>query len=270
MKDYLLELTGAKEGSQVRLNTMREYLQAYVLRILHDDGIFQTTAFWGGTALRFLHNLPRFSEDLDFSHVQGRTLSFVKLIKKLKQELDLAGYNVSVTYNEVKTVQSAFVKFEGLLYEAGLSPLKKQKLSVKIEIDTNPPEGSRLEIQIINKYFPLAFLTFDLPSFFAGKVSALLSRKYTKGRDFFDLGWYLSRWRDIKPNIRLLHNALTQTGWTKEIPREDNWRDFLYQVVDKADWRKVHRDVVNFLENPLDMKVFTKENVLRLLCPNKA
>lgn len=244
---------------------MREYLQAYVLRIMHDRNVFQSTAFVGGTALRFLYDLPRFSEDLDFLLHKKPAYSFTDLMKIIKQELVLAGYEVSVSYDETKTVQSAFVKFEGLIYEAKLSPLKSQKLSIKVEIDTRPIKGAVLTTQIVNKFFPIAFLSYDLPSLLAGKIHALLNRKYTKGRDFFDIAWYLSRFKTLSPNFKLLQNALTQTGYTKKMPVESDWRKYLSDVVKKSDWKTVHKDVVNFLKNSQDMNIFTKENVLKLI-----
>ncbi len=265
MKDYVLELAQKQTGFNTKLNIMREYLQIYILRILHDERFLRTIAFLGGTALRFIHGLPRFSEDLDFSLIEGKKYSLIDLIKKVKRELEIAGYSVTTTYNERKVVQYVFFRFEGLMYEAGISPHPQQKISIKLEIDTNPPKGAVLRPYIFNKYFPLAFLSYDLSSLFAGKLSALLTRKYTKGRDFFDIGWCLSRWRDIYPNIELLHNALRQAGWKKEIPGENNWREYLYTAVEKADWEKVRRDVENLLENPLDMNIFTRENVLNLI-----
>lgn len=265
MKDYCLELASKKTDSNAKLNIMREYLQAYILKIMHDGGLFRHTAFLGGTALRFLYGLPRFSEDLDFSLVKNEAYNFAALMKRIKEELLLAGYDISLTYNDDKIVHSAFVRFAGLLHEAGVSPLASQKFSIKVEIDTNPPKGEVLKTDIVNKYFPIAFLSYDLSSLFAGKLHALLSRKYTKGRDFFDLGWYLSRWKDIFPNMALLHNALKQTGWNREFPAEENWRDFIYDVVKKADWKKVIEDVRNFLESPSDMDVFSQENMLMLV-----
>ncbi len=265
MKDYVLELIASKTGFNAKLNIMREYLQAYILRILHNEGVFRSTAFLGGTALRFLYGLPRFSEDLDFSLVEKMGYSFVDLLKKTKQELTLAGYNISMTYNDKRTVYSAMIKFEELMYEAGISPLPKQKFSIKLEIDTRPPKGAVLKTDIVNKYFPISFLSYDLASLFAGKLCALLSRNYTKGRDFFDLGWYFSRWRDISPNITLLQNALKQTGWNKEMPTENSWREQLYKIVENADWKRVKQDVENFLENPSDLNIFTQQNVLSLI-----
>ena len=215
--------------------------------------------------MRTLHDLPRFSEDLDFSLHGHPAHSFADRMSVIKKELALAGYQIEVSYDDAKTVQSAFLKFEGLMHEAGLSPLKSQKFSVKIEIDTKPPQGAALTTQIVNKFFPIAFLTYDLPSLFAGKMHALLTRKYIKGRDFFDIAWYLSRFKTLSPNVAFLRNALTQTQFKGTMPTQEDWRRYLYAVVEKADWKIIHQDVINFLEDPRDMDIFTKENVLKLI-----
>ena len=265
MKDYLLELAAKQSGMNAKINTMREYLQAYILRIMHEEGVFSFTAFVGGTALRFLYNLPRYSQDLDFSLEKGKKLAIASLMKQIKNEMSLAGYKVFITFNDEKTVQSAFVKFSGLMKDAGISSFAEQNLAVKIEIDTNPPQGAATEVRVVNKYFPLSFLTYTKESLFAGKLHAVLSREYTKGRDFFDIGWYLSKWEGLSPNIVLLTNALRQSGWKNAYPAEGTWRDIIYEAVQKADWRKVKNDVENFLERTQDMDTFTKENVLNLI-----
>lgn len=265
MRDYVLELVSAKEGYNAKLNVMREYLQTYTLRIMHDEGVFRSVAFLGGTALRLLYGLPRFSEDLDFSLVKGTQIKFEVLLKKIMLELASSGYDVSLSYNDKKTVNSAFVKFAGILFEAGISPSKSQRFSIKIEIDSNPPQGAILETRVVNKYFPIAFLSYDINSLFAGKIHALLSRKYVKGRDYFDLGWYLSKWKGIEPNFVLLKNALEQTGWSRKLPNKDNWKELIYEVLKQVEWKKVKQDVDQFLENPSDLSIFTKENVMHLL-----
>ncbi len=265
MKEYCLELASSQSGYSAKLNIMREYLQAYILRILYAEGFFRNAAFLGGTALRFLHGLPRFSEDLDFSGAGETQMPFTELLSKVKNELQAAGYVVSLTYSDKKTVKSSFIRFEGLMYEAGVSPIKDQKLSIKLEIDTNPPDGAVIETMVVNKYFPLAFLTYDRGSLFSGKLHALLSRRYAKGRDYFDLGWYLSKWKDLTPNTVLLANALKQTGWEGEFPSEKTWRGIVFEVVKQADWDKVKKDVENFLERSGDLYIFTKENVLALV-----
>ncbi len=265
MKDYLLELLSKQTDYNIKLNIAREYLQAYALRVLYDTGTFRNTAFLGGTALRFLHDLPRFSQDLDFSTVGNKKYSFVDILKKIKNEFILAGYNVDVSYNEKTTVQSAFLRFQGLMYESEMSPHKNQVLSIKFEVDSNPPRGAVCETRIVNKHFPIAFLSYDLASLFAGKLHAILNRKYTKGRDYFDLAWYLSKWKDISPNFILLKNSLIQTGWRGKMPNEENWMDLISEKIKTIDWQAVDDDVKNFLENSGDMKVFSKENVLLLL-----
>lgn len=266
MKDYVLELAAAKTGYNAKLNIMREYVQAYVLRVMQEEGFFHSAAFVGGTALRFIYGLPRFSEDLDFSlERKENKYSFTNIMKAVERELGLAGYSVSVVTKTEKTVHNAFVKFEGLLFEAGLSPLRPQKFSIKIEIDTRPPQGANTRTTLVNKYFPLSFLTYETSSLFAGKIHAILSRQYAKGRDYFDLGWYLSRWKDIEPNLLLLNNALTQTGWDGGFIESSSWRFVVTKAVERVDWKKVRQDVENFLENPKDVDVLTKENILSLL-----
>ncbi len=264
MKEYALQLAASAQGSSAKRNILREYLQAYTLRLLHERGFFRSAAFVGGTALRFLYGLPRFSEDLDFCMERTPTDPLSKTASHLKRELTAAGYDISLACREDRTVQYVTVRFAGLLYEAGLAPLKDQKFSIKIEIDVRPPQGAGMETQIVNKYFPIAFLAYDLPSLFAGKLTALLVRRYTKGRDFFDLGWYLSRWPALVPNMPLLESGLKQASWKGEIPAVSSWRHFLRETVRKADWRQIEKDVAPFLENPRDQAIFTQENILGL------
>lgn len=265
MKDHCLEMTARQSTPFAKYNILREYTQAYVLKIMQETGCFQSHAFVGGTALRFLYDLPRFSEDLDFSAVKKSPLAFPNLVSKIKKELILAGYQVEATCREEKAVQSSFIKFEGLLFESGLSPLKSEKFSIKIEIDIRPPKGAVVVTKVINKFFPLSFLTYDLPSLFAGKLHAVLSRNYVKGRDYYDVVWYLSREKGLQPNFVLLTSALKQTGWKGGAVTADNWRTILSAQVQKSDWKIVSRDVTNFLERPDDLKILTKENVLRLI-----
>jgi predicted nucleotidyltransferase component of viral defense system len=265
MKDHCLALVAAKSGYNEKLNAMREYLQAYILSFMYEGGVFRRAAFVGGTALRFLHDLPRFSEDLDFSQVGKDKVNFGAMIDKIMRELELAGYSVSDSVEEDNTVNSAFIRFEALMHEAGISPLKSQKFSVKIEIDTNPPQGAVLEELLVNKYFPINFLAYDPASLFAGKVHAILSRKYTKGRDLFDLGWYLMTWKGIEPNFTQLNNALTQSSWQGPVISGVNWREVVSDAVRKADWKKVRSDVEQFLEHPRDIELLSQEAALKML-----
>ena len=265
MKDYALELAAAVRGTDAKRNILREYLQAYLLRLAHDSGLFRQAAFVGGTALRFLHGLPRFSEDIDLSLVEKKGFSLERLVQKFEKDLVLAGYKVSASAKAEKTVEKAMMRFEELPYESGISPLRSEKLSIRLEIDMNPPSGAVLKTEVVHKFFPIALLTYDLASLFAGKLTAILTRPYTKGRDFYDLAWYLSRWKDLAPNGTLLRHGLKQAEWNRPYPTARNWREFFAEIVQKTDWRRIEADVGRFLDRPSDMKIFTKENVLKLL-----
>jgi predicted nucleotidyltransferase component of viral defense system len=264
MKDYALELAARQPDAGSRMNVLREYLQAYALRAAYEHGLFRSAAFIGGTALRFLYDLPRYSEDLDFSLLPGASdFSFITLMKAVRDEFALAGYDVAVTYNDRKTVNHAFFRFSGLLQEAGLATMAEQKLAVRLEIDTRPPQGAGTETHVITKHFPLSFTGYDLQSMFAGKLTALFCRRFTKGRDFFDVGWYLSKWKDLSPNMALLVNGLRQAG--RKTALDMPWREMLRDAVLKADWHVVEEDVKRLLLHPGDAGILSQENILRLI-----
>jgi predicted nucleotidyltransferase component of viral defense system len=265
MKDHALELAASKEGYDAKLNCLREYLQAYILRACQEKGLFRHAAFVGGTALRFAYGLPRFSEDIDLSSVEGGRLSFSELAEYLKRELLLAGYDVELKVHASGVVRKALIRFKGLLYEANISPHSDQVIMIKVELDTRPPHGAGTETRINNQFFPVSFLIYDIPYLFAGKCHAIMTRTYTKGRDLFELGWYMTKWADLTPNIVLLRNALTQTGWKHEMPSEGTWRKLLGKVIEKISWDAVTRDVRPFLERPADLDIYSKDNILNLL-----
>ena len=137
---------------------VREYLQARVLENLQENGAFVNWAFVGGTALRFLYSMPRFSEDLDFSLVRaGVEDNFTELMKKTKGVFETEDYKLTIKAKIEKTVKSAFLKFEGLLYEIGLSPHRYETISIKVEIDTNPPSGAGFETSVVRRHCLLNF-----------------------------------------------------------------------------------------------------------------
>ena len=264
MKDRALQLVRAAPQGQKR-NVLREYLQAHVLYSLQSVRAFERIAFVGGTALRFLYGLGRYSEDLDFSLEHARGYSFDRLLDQVKSDLANAGFDVTIHPHKGELVHSAFVSLPGLLYEAGLSPHRTEKLSVKIEIDARPPAGATTTTTLINRHFLVALLHYDIPSLMSGKLHALLSRPYTKGRDVYDLLWYLSRPNPVTPNVSLLRNALAQTGWNGPRIRAENWREVIANKIVGLDFAKIAEDVEPFLERPEDRALLTREIVLSAL-----
>lgn len=254
---------GAKDPGQA-LNLLREYLQTLVLRSFHECEAFRPLAFVGGTALRFLHGLPRFSEDLDFSLVSAAGYAGQDWMAQVKRDLTLAGLDPVVTWNDRKVVHTGWIRLAGLLHEAGLSAMSEEKLAIKVEIDTRPPAGARCERRIVTRHVTFLLQHYDLPSLLAGKLHAVLTRKYAKGRDWYDLVWYLSQRPPVDANVLLLQHALDQTqGAGRHDARA--WRGLVRDRLASLDTRTISDDVRPFLERPQDAALLTHENLIGLL-----
>jgi predicted nucleotidyltransferase component of viral defense system len=266
MKEQALALArGAADRGQA-LNALREYLQSLVLRSFHESEAFRCMAFVGGTALRFLHGLPRFSEDLGFSLVAPDGYAGRDWMAKVKRDLALAGFAPEVTWNDRKTVHTGWVRLGGLLRDAGLSPLSDEKLAIKVEVDTRPPAGGRCERRLVTRSLSFLLQYYDVPSLMAGKVHALLTRRYAKGRDWYDLAWYLSQRPPVAPNLTLLQNALEQTQGADRVAAR-RWAEEARNRLLTIDMKALLEDVGPFLERPQDAGLLTRENLIGLLEP---
>ena len=266
MKDYIRQIVANVEDNILARCVAREYLQARILESVQGHGAFSTWAFVGGTALRFLYSMPRFSEVLDFSLVKaGDSDGFLELMQEAKSRFESEGYQLSIKAKTENAVKSAFIKFSGLLYEVGLSPHRSETTSIKVEIDTNPPAGAGLETSIVRKHVLLNLQHYDKSSLLAGKLHALLSRRYVKGRDVYDLMWYLSDRSWPGPNIVLLNNALAQSGWKGGQITAETWKENVIEAVSKYDWQKVIADLRPFVEKRQELEILTKDNLMKLL-----
>ena len=249
---------------QMRLNAAREQLQLIVLAALHDAGAFRSIAFVGGTCLRIVHGLRRYSEDLDFSQIDDSEYDFQKILERIAAKLKAVGIVHSIKARSVKTVQSAQIRFPQIRRMIGEHPMADAKLTIKLEVDTRPPGGWMTEHHIRQTEFGLtALVAYDLPSLFAGKIHALCCRKYTKGRDWYDLVWYLTRQPPVEPNTDMLTKALVQTeGNTAWDGRE--WRAHLQQRIEPLDLPAVVADIAPFIERPEELDVFSIAGLLHL------
>jgi len=247
-----------------RLNVLREYLQALVLRSLHESEAFQCIAFVGGTALRFLYGLPRFSEDLDFSLDSSAGYAPENWMSKTKRDLQLAGLDAAVTLNDRKTVHVAWIKIAGVLKAVGLTGMAEQKLSIKLEIDTRPPAGAETRNQVIERHRMFVVRCYDLPSLMAGKLHALITRKYPKGRDWYDFIWYRAQRPQPKSNLVLLQNALDQTQGAVVFD-SSKWEGYVREKIATLDIGKIREDVQPFLERQEDAALITRDNLEAVL-----
>ena len=275
MKEHIRDLVAeAKTNAEATL-LVREYLQARILEALQRAGAFEHWAFLGGTALRFLYRLPRFSEDLDFSRTtamkpgESMRAEFDRYVARIKSAFESEAYDVDVRDRPDAAVQSAFVGFPGLLHELGLSPHQGQKITIKIEIDSNPPPHASTTTSLVRRHVLLNLLHYDKPSLLAGKLHALVHRSHVKGRDVYDLVWYLSDPSWPEPNLPLLRASLSQTGMELTDQQIADWRDIVADRIATMEWNRIVADVRPFLEQTEDLALLTSENVLGLLRRSK-
>jgi predicted nucleotidyltransferase component of viral defense system len=233
MKDQIRSLLSRQNTPIQSTLIVREYLQARILEALQRSGGFRRWAFLGGTALRFLYQLPRFSEDLDFSRTEpsgpgsAALEEFSRLITRVQR-----------------------------LFEAE---------TYQVEVDTNPPAGASTETSLVRRHVLLNLLHYDKPSLFSGILHALIARPYTKGRDVYDLLWYLSDRTWPEPNFQLLRTSLEQTGPKLDDEAVKDWRSSVLARLREAHWQRVVLDVTPFLERAQDIELLTRENLLALL-----
>lgn len=267
MKEQLLDIVRGANSPVLGRNLAREYLQARILLALQEAGAMIPLAFQRGSALRFVFGLPRFSEDLDFALERSDRGGFElagageRVLAHLRRE----GYEVVMKRKTERVVESLMIGFTGLLYEAGLSAHGSERLRIRVEVDTKPPAGAHLTTTIVRRHALLNLQHHDRSSLLAGKLHAILQRTWTKGRDLFDLFWYLSDPTWPGPNLPLLNNALQQTGWDGPRLEESTWKRVVHDRVESLDWKAAERDVAPFLEPGPAVRLFGRKNLLQLL-----
>ncbi len=250
---------------QQRLNTYPEHLQESALKEIIQEvalfglwraGFFKIAAFQGGTSLRILHKLPRFSEDLDFILLEPSSeFQWRPYLGKLIQTLNQFGIEAEVTGPERldKQIRRAAIKDNSLVNQLDLSFFRGapgRKLQVKLEIDVNPPGGSNFGFTFLDYPSDFEVRHGDLASNFSLKLHALLCRPWVKGRDWFDFSWYVRK--QVAPNFDHLKSALFQAGpWYNEpINVDAQWlRVALAMKIRSIDWSKAITDVERFLDN---------------------
>lgn len=237
-------------------HAIREITQEVALAALSRTDFFQSAVFQGGTCLRIFYGLNRFSEDLDFLLRRPEPdLRLQPYLQSMSQELEAYGYRVEVA-DRSKTdaaVRKAFLKDDSVGKILQLNHIGRggpfRKIRIKLEVDTNPPAGSGEEIKYLDFPFIASVAVQDRPSLFAGKLHALLCRKYIKGRDWYDFLWYTSRRTPI--NYTFLASALTQMGpWKGQNLETDlDWcKTELEKVITAMDWKKTAEDVRRFVK----------------------
>ncbi|OYW88960.1 MAG: hypothetical protein B7Z20_01310 [Sphingobium sp. 32-64-5] len=227
-------------------HAVKEILQEIALYALWRGGFFDVALFQGGTSLRILHGLPRFSEDLDFllrtPDADFDWSPYLKILTEVAGQFGLK-LDAQPRARMDTAVRQALIKDNSIASQLDLSFAgtgRPKTIRIKLEIDVNPPLGSGEATSYLD--FPLDYEVRhqDLSSNFALKIHALLCRGFLKGRDWFDFSWYVSR--GVTPNLALLRSALVQAGpWAgDEALRVDMaWlKDALSAAMARIDWNE--------------------------------
>ena len=253
-------------NSKDRQNAIYEITQQVVLAGLHRGGFFDHAAFYGGTCLRLFHQLPRFSEDMDFSLLRpDEGFNFENYFQPIIDEFDSLGRKVEIKKKDKKTfgrVDSAFLKDNTDVYNVAFQTEKTIK--VKIEVDTQPPLMFHTEQRAMT--FPYAFMVrcFQLPDLFAGKMHALVFRNWktrVKGRDWYDFEWYI-RW-NVPLDFKHLQERIHE--FNGEDMTLEEFKAALRERLATTNIEDVKNDVRPFLRaDPRELDVWSNDYFLQL------
>lgn len=259
------------------LQALREIMQEIALAGLQRSGFFEVAAFYGGTALRIFHGLPRFSEDLDFSLLEkNNDFSLAPYLEAMENEFAALGIKVSVREKNKTTitaVDSAFLKpdttWKELIIKEVL-PDERIKLTpeikIKLEVDTMPPPGFDTEEKLSLRPFSFYTKCFSLPDLFAGKMHALLFRKWkgrVKGRDWFDLEWYIQKGVPIHLD-HFLQRAIDSGDWTKKTLTEKQFKQLLTDKIKAVSFKAVKEDIIRFIPDAKVTEIWSKDYFIDL------
>jgi len=266
--------------SEETIRALREILQEVALLGLWRGKFFEHAAFYGGTALRILHGLDRFSEDLDFSLLtMDTTFELAKYLQPLQRELAGFGFKVEgkIQSKSVETaVQSAFLKTHTakVMLEFEIDPSIQrtihpgQLLKIKLEVDTDPPPAFTTESKFLLQPIPFAVRTYSLPDLFAGKVHALLFRKWknrVKGRDWYDFIWYCT----FHPLLHVPHleERMRQSNhWSNSRPLSfPEVASLLKDAIQTLNVKQAKEDVRPFVRDPRTLDIWSTEFFMSLL-----
>ena len=254
-------------------NAAREVVQEIALIGLWRGGFFEQAAFYGGTALRIFHGLPRYSEDLDFTRLaEDSGIRLDSYLPGIATELAGWGFTfdaVSKSEGGRSGIESAFLKGNtqmNLLQIGAPSDLatrlpRNQKIQIKLELDLNPPPFATTEVRTQLLPTPYQVRLYDPGSLFAGKLHAVLCRAWksrVKGRDFYDLVWYVAR--RIPPNIAHLEARMRQSGhWGNESLTPQRLRDLLKERFQVVNIRNAVEEVRVFLKDPRELDLWSRD-----------
>lgn len=247
-------------------NATYEVMQQVALAGLQRGGFFEKAAFYGGTCLRIFHGLGRYSEDMDFTLLkEDPSFNIENYFPAIIAEFKALGRDVVITKKEKRNfgkVESAFLKDDTHVYNLAFQTEKS--LKIKIEVDTQPPLGFRTEQKLLLQPFSFMTRCVTLPDLFAGKMHALVFRKWghrIKGRDWYDFEWYVRN--DVPLDFE--HFRQRAIDFNGEDLNKEDFLKLLTERLSTADIKSVKNDVASFVKNPSELDIWSNDYFVQLI-----
>lgn len=231
--------------AELRTNTtfqkymLKEYIQLMILDFLSTSPYIQKVVFIGGTNLRLVKGIDRFSEDLDFDSKNFSQDDFTKMTDDILSFLRRSGLRAE-TRDKANDKLKAFRRnlyFPELLFELGLSGYREERFLIKVESQDQKYEYKPHIVNIKRAGF---FFPFSVPPdsiLCAMKLSALLTRQ--KGRDFYDAMFLLGQ---TEPDYEYLATK-------RDIHNKEELKEALFNTIENTDLKKKYRDFEHLLFN---------------------
>ena len=267
-EEYRLKYDGSVDRA------LAETIQAIALLGLSRTDFFAHAAFYGGTALRLLFNLDRFSEDLDFSLVKPlKEFRLCFYLGSLRNEMEAFGFTVEIEDHQKKLptqIESAFIKANTRIHviQAGVPRVIADRIHrnavcrVKLEVDIDPPPYADFEVAFIDDPVPFSIQAYSGPSLLAGKMDAVLSRGWqsrVKGRDWYDFAFLVRK--KIPLSLAHLEARLRQKGLYAETSplNEERCINLIDRRIESVDFDAAKADVIVFIRRPQDLDVWSMD-----------
>jgi predicted nucleotidyltransferase component of viral defense system len=262
------------------IHAVKEIMQEIALLGLWRSKFFEKAAFYGGTALRILYGLDRFSEALDFSLLAPQPdLNLSPYYHAIQNELESFGLLTQVEpkiKKEQGNIRSAFIKAgtqQQLLtikvpQGIGQSIHKGALIKIKIEVDMDPPGDFFTESKTLLQPIPFHILTFQLPDLFAGKLHAIICRAWktrVKGRDWYDMVWFVTQ--NVPVRLAHLRQRLIQSQhWDKTTDfTRDNLLELLRGRIAQVDFNAARQDILPFIHDPDRIALWSEDFFSQLI-----
>jgi len=259
------------------INALKEVFQEIALLGLYQGGFFEKAAFYGGTALRILYGLPRFSEDLDFTLLKKNSnFELEQYFSAITDEFEALGIKIDISQKSKKDfksdIASAFLKNGTAIHTLNIETNdlgnildgvhSGKRLKIKFEVDTNPPLKFQTEAKTLLLPKTFNIITMTLPNLYAGKMHAVLCRKWltrVKGRDWYDFEWYVKR--NTPLNLEHLQERMYESGdLDKKIKLDEKlFKELMYIRIDALDVESAIKEVSPFIKDKSGFEFWSKD-----------